>query len=87
MTEETKTSPAVSPVADIRIKLDTMDLLFSPQDDISGKETALIFQMFFNAVFHKTDTLIDFGSFIAKHNLQKHFVEIKDEPKEGQETA
>lgn len=82
MTEEIK-EPTAIPVADIRLKLDTTELLFVPQDDITGKETAMIFQMFFNALFHKSEKLIDFGSFIAKHNLQRHFAEIKDEPKEG----
>ena len=81
MTEEIKS------VGDIRVQLDDKSLLFDPLDDISGKEVALIMQMFLNAMFHRDKAVLDIGGFLNKHNLQKHFAEIKDEPKEGQEAA
>ena len=84
MTEEVKTD--VVPVGDIRLQLGDKAIVFVPTDDITAKEVALVFQMFLNGIMQRNGTL-DFGSFIVKHNLQKHFAEIKDEPKEGQEAA
>lgn len=76
----------VVPVGDIRLQLGDKAIVFVPSDDITGKEVALVFQMFLNGIMQRGGTL-DFGSFIVKNNLQKHFAEIKDEPQEGQEAA
>lgn len=84
MTEEVKTD--IVPVGDIRLQLGDKAIVFMPTDDITAKEVALIFQMFLNGIMHRQGNL-DLGSFIVRHNLQKQFAEIKDEPKEGQEAA
>ena len=86
MTETQNVVNMVVPVGDIRLQLGDKGIVFMPADNITAKEVALIFQMFLNGIMQRQGTL-DFESFIAKHNLQRHFTEIKDEPKEGQETA
>ena len=74
-------------VGDIQIQLDGHSIIFAPTDDITGKEVAMVLQMFLNGMAHKGTEVIDFGSFINKHNLQKHFAEIKDEPQESKENS
>lgn len=74
-------------VGDVRINLGQQSFAFTPADDMTGKESALVLQMFMNALAYRGDGVIDFGSYITKHNLQKHFTEIKDEPKESQEAT
>lgn len=87
MTEEVTTQPAAIPVGDIRIQMGNEAIVFAPADDMTAKEVALIMQMFLNGIGHRGSNLIDFGAFIVKHNLQRHFARIEDERKEGQESA
>jgi hypothetical protein len=77
MTEEVQTNQAV-PVGDIRIQLGEEALVFSPTDDMTGKECAKILVMFLNGMMAKQP--IDLGSYIAQHNLAKHFTAIPNEP-------
>ena len=83
MTEETKNTSI--PVGDIRVQMGEEAIVFNPTDDITGKEVSLIMQMFLNGLGYRGDGLIDFGSFIVKHNLQRHFARIENERKEEQE--
>ena len=83
MTEETKNTSI--PVGDIRVQMGEEAIVFNPTDDITGKEVSLILQMFLNGLGYRGDGLIDFGAFIVKHNLQRHFVRIENERKEEQE--
>jgi hypothetical protein len=83
MTEETKNTSI--PVGDIRVQMGEEAIVFNPTDDITGKEVSLILQMFLNGLGYRGDGLIDFGSFIVKHNLQRHFARIENERKEEQE--
>lgn len=84
MTEVVQTNQAV-PVGDIRIQLGEEALVFSPTDDMTGKECAKILVMFLNGMMAKQP--IDLGSYIAQHNLSKHFSRIENERKESQEGA
>jgi len=83
MTEGTKNTSI--PVGDIRVQMGEEAIVFNPADDITGKEVSLIMQMFLNGLGYRGDGLIDFGSFIVKHNLQRHFARIENERKEEQE--
>jgi len=83
MTEGTKNTSI--PVGDIRVQMGEEAIVFNPTDDITGKEVSLIMQMFLNGLGYRGDGLIDFGSFIVKHNLQRHFARIENERKEEQE--
>ncbi len=83
MTEETKNTSI--PVGDIRVQMGEEAIVFNPTDDITGKEVSLILQMFLNGLGYRGDGLIDFGSFIVKHNLQRHFARIENERKKEQE--
>jgi hypothetical protein len=83
MTEGTKNTSI--PVGDIRVQMGEEAIVFNPTDDITGKEVSLILQMFLNGLGYRGDGLIDFGSFIVKHNLQRHFARIENERKEEQE--
>ncbi len=83
MTEEIKNTSI--PVGEIRVQMGEEAIVFNPTDDITGKEVSLIMQMFLNGLGYRGDGLIDFGSFIVKHNLQRHFARIENERKEEQE--
>lgn len=91
MIEEIKTQNAAEtlsiPVGDIRIQMGNEAIVFNPADDMTAKEVALVMQMFLNGIGHRGTALIDFGAFIVKHNLQRHFARIEDEPKKSEETA
>lgn len=73
------------PVGGIRIQNGDQAISFSPADDITAKEVALIYQMFLNGIMHRGTELVDFGGYILANNLQRHFVEIRDEPQEKAE--
>lgn len=77
--ETIENKPVVLPVATIRLQLGDKAIGFNPADDITGKEVALIMQMFLNGVFSDHAAMIDFGSYINHHNLGRHFSEIKEE--------
>lgn len=78
--KEAKIEVTPVPVGDIRIQMGNDAILFSPEDDMTAKESALIMQMFFNGFAHRDSaSVIDFGGFIAKHNLQRHFKAIQDQ--------
>jgi len=83
MTDEIKNTSI--PVGEIRVQMGEEAIVFNPTDDITGKEVSLIMQMFLNGLGYRGDGLIDFGSFIVKHNLQRHFTRIENERKEEQE--
>lgn len=76
MTDAVVTQTVV-PVAKIRLQLGDKAISFEPTEDITGKELAMITQMFLNGVFANKEALIDFGSYINENNLGRHFVEIK----------
>lgn len=66
------------PIGEIKIDMDDLSLVFNPTDDITPKEVALIFQMFLNALIHKDEMFLDFGGYMEKHNLKKHFTQISN---------
>jgi hypothetical protein len=82
MTEEIKTTDAtatpqtVMPIGDIRIQIQDKSIVFAPADDITAKEVSLIFLMFFNGIMQREPNVLDFGAFIVKHSLQRHFAEL-----------
>ena len=88
MAEEIKTeeAPMVVPVGDIRIQMADKAVVFAPKDDITGKEVALIFQMFLNGMGQRQG-IVDFDSFLKAHGLYKHFAEIANESEKSQENA
>lgn len=73
MTEEIKPVE----VGDIHFQLDDRTFLFNPANDITAKEVCLVLQMVLNVMAQKSSAKVDLGSFIAKHNLARHFVEFK----------
>ena len=70
--------PIVS-VATLQLQLGDHKLLFRPADDMTGKESALLTQMFLNSVFVQTGAVIDFGAYIVENELQRHFVAIEQQ--------
>ena len=68
--------PVVS-VATLQLQIGDHKLLFKPADDMTGKEAALITQMFLNSVFVGSGAVIDFGTYIAEHQLHRHFVVLE----------
>lgn len=83
MTEEVKTE--VVPVGDIRIQLGEQSLVFTPTEDMTGKECAKAMVMFLNGLMAKSP--IDLGSYIAQQGLSKHFTVLANEPEKSQEAA
>jgi hypothetical protein len=77
METETK-AETVIPVGDIRIQSGDNAVIFTPTDDMTAKECALIMQMFLNGIGHRQATKIDFGSFIEANNLSRHFSLLKE---------
>lgn len=73
MTEETK----VVEVGEIHFQLNDRTYLFTPTNDITAKEVCYVLQMVLNVMAQKSNNKVDLGSFIAKHNLTKHFAEFK----------
>lgn len=66
------------PIGEIKLDLNGLSLVFNPSDDITAKDVALLFQMFLNALIHKNEDYLDFGGYMEKHDLRKHFVEISN---------
>ena len=71
--------PTLVEVFGLNFQLNNRSFLFSPSDDITAKEVCLILQMVLNVLAHKGNVKIDLESFIEKHNLMKHFTEVKNE--------
>lgn len=89
MSEEVKEANAPTnsalPVGDIRIQFGDHFVIFTPTDDITGKECAQLMVMFLNGIMAKS--AVDMNSYIAQHNLSKHFTLVANEPKTSEETA
>lgn len=66
-------------VGGLNFQLDDRSFIFSPLDDITAKEVCLILQMILSVLAQKGDAKVDLGSFMQKHDLMKHFTEIKNE--------
>jgi hypothetical protein len=71
--------PTLVEVCSLNFQLNNRSFLFSPSDDITAKEVCLILQMILNVFAQKGNVKIDLESFIEKHNLMKHFTEVKNE--------
>lgn len=78
MTEETIEQPSSIPVGGVTIRMGEESIVFTPADDMTGKECALVMQMFLNGLAHRDKNLVDFGTFIANNNLQRHFSKIEE---------
>ena len=72
------------PVGDIRVQLGEQALVFTPTDDMTGKECAKILVMFLNGMGARQP--IDLGSYITQHNLLKHFTVLPNESEKAEST-
>lgn len=77
--EQLNETPMVQ-VGEVRFHFDGKSYNFSPTDDVSAKEVCLILQMVLNVLANKSAS-VDIASFIAKHNLGRHFPESEEETK------
>lgn len=66
----------VKPIGEIKLDIGDVSLIFNPKEDITPKEVALIFQMFLNSILNPNELYFDFGGYMEKHDLKKHFVQI-----------
>lgn len=79
MSDETTEQQSVA-VGSVTIRMGEDAIVFTPADDMTGKECALVMQMFLNGMAHKGKELVDFGTFIANNKLERHFSKL-EEPK------
>ena len=86
MTEaQQATASQIVPVGEIKVNIGNVELIFKPTDDITASDCTKLMVMFFNGVMAKTP--VDYGAYIAQHDLAKHFMLVQQEqPTEAQPT-